>query len=66
MASLTATALTPGEHAQLTHLCNVAGSLGRARLLVAERQICLTVIRDTAPGLSGAALSAAEASCQRF
>jgi hypothetical protein len=66
VASLSVTALTAGERAQLTRLCDVAGTLGRSRLLAAERRICLTVIRETAPGLGAAALAAAEQSCQRF
>jgi hypothetical protein len=66
VASLSVTALTSDEHAQLTRLCNIAGKLGRSRLLAAERRICLTVIRETAPGLRGAALAAADQSCQRF
>jgi hypothetical protein len=66
VASLSVTALTAGERAQLTRLCDVAGTLGRSRLLAAERRICLTVIRETAPGLGAAAPAAAEQSCQRF
>jgi hypothetical protein len=32
----------------------------------AERRICLTVIKDSAPGLGGPAIAAEEQSCNRF
>lgn len=66
VASAGANALTAAERSQLGEVCTLAGSRNRARLRAAERQVCLTVIRDTAPGLSGAAVTAAQESCNRF
>jgi hypothetical protein len=56
-------ALTADEKAQLNHLCDIAGSGNAAQIKAAEKQICVTVIKDSAPGLSGSALTAAEQSC---
>ena len=56
-------ALTADEKAQLNHLCDVAGSGNRAQVRAAEKQICLTVIKDS--GLSGTALTAAQQSCNK-
>ncbi len=61
-----ATSLTSAEQSQLANLCTVAGSGDKARLRSAERRICLSVIKDSAVGLSGPALSAARASCSRL
>jgi cytoskeletal protein RodZ len=62
---LATAALTADEKAQLNHLCDVAGSGNTAQIKAAEKQICLTVIKDSAPGLSGAALAAAQRSCNK-
>jgi hypothetical protein len=61
-----ATALTAAERLQLTNVCTVAGSGDRARLRAAERQVCRTVIKDSAPGLSGPAVTAEEQTCDRL
>ena len=60
-----ATTLTADEKAKLNHLCDLAGTGNTAAIKAAARQICLTVIKDSAPGLSGAALSAADAACNK-
>jgi hypothetical protein len=60
---LSTAALTSDEKAQLNHLCDVAGSGNAAQLRAAEKQICLTVIKDSAAGLPAVALKAAEQSC---
>ena len=57
------TALTADEKAQLNHLCDVAGSGNTAQVKAAEKQICLTVIKDS--GLTGTALTAAQQSCNK-
>ena len=59
------TALTADEKAQLNHLCDVAGSGNTAQVKAAEKQICLTVIKDSAPGLAAPAVKAAQQSCNR-
>ena len=46
--------------------CTLAGSGDRAALAAAEGRICRTVIVDSAPGLSGPAITAAEQSCARL
>ncbi|MGA2007572.1 MAG: hypothetical protein ABSH27_08465 [Solirubrobacteraceae bacterium] len=61
-----AAVLTPAETSQLLALCTLAGSGDRAALAAAERRICRTVIVDSAPGLSGPAITAAEQSCARL
>jgi hypothetical protein len=65
ISKLTPATLTSDEKAQLEKLCNLAGSGNTAQLKAAEKQICLTVIKDSAPGLSGTALAAAEQSCNK-
>jgi hypothetical protein len=65
ITKLAAATLTSDEKAQLSHLCDVAGSGNAAQIRAAEKQICLTVIKDSAPGLSGSALSAAQQSCSK-
>jgi hypothetical protein len=63
---LSTTALTADEKAQLNHLCDIAGSGNAAQIRAAEKQICLTVIKDSAAGfLSGSALKAAQQSCSK-
>jgi len=62
---LASAVLTSDEKAQLNHLCDVAGSGNTAQIKAAEKQICLTVIKDSAPGLSGTALTAAQQSCSK-
>jgi hypothetical protein len=63
---LATAALTSDEKTQLNHLCEVAGSGNAAEIKAAEKQICLTVIKDSAPGLSGSALTVAEQSCSKI
>jgi hypothetical protein len=58
--------LTGAESTQLSRLCLTAATLGRRQLGAAERRICLTVIEDSAPGLSGPAIAAARQSCARY
>jgi hypothetical protein len=58
--------LTTAESSQLSRLCVTAATLGRRQLGAAERRICLTVIEDSAPGLSGPAIIAARQSCARY
>jgi len=58
--------LTTGEKAQLNHLCDVLGTGNATEINAAKKQICLTVIKDSAPGLSGTALSAAQQSCSKL
>jgi hypothetical protein len=65
IGKLATAALTSDEKAQLNHLCDVAGSGNAAQIKAAEKQICLTVIKDSAPGLSGSALTAAQQSCSK-
>jgi hypothetical protein len=65
ISKLATAALTSDEKAQLNHLCDIAGSGNTAQIRAAEKQICLTVIKDSAPGLSGTALSAAQQSCSK-
>jgi len=61
-----ATSLTAAERSQLVGLCTLAGEGNRAKLHAAERRICLTVINDSAPGVTSPALTAARESCNRF
>ena len=63
IGKLPTAALTTDEKTQLYHLCDVAGSGNPAQLKAAEKQICLTVVRDSGVGLPSAALKAAEQSC---
>jgi hypothetical protein len=65
ISKLATAALTSDEKAQLNHLCDVAGSGNATEIKAAEKQICLTVIKDSAPGLSGSALTAAQQSCSK-
>ncbi len=58
--------LTSAERLQLDNVCAVAATGDRARLRAAERRVCLTVLEDSAPGLSGPALTAAKQSCKRL
>jgi hypothetical protein len=59
--------LTSDEKAQLNHLCDVLGSGNVAQIRALEKQICLTVIKDSAAGLlSGSALTAAKQSCSNI
>jgi hypothetical protein len=66
ISKLATATLTSDEKAQLNHLCDVAGSGNAAEIKAAEKQICLTVIKDSAAGfLSGSALKAAQQSCSK-
>lgn len=58
--------LTPAERLQLDNVCTVAATGDRARVRDAEHRVCLTVLRDSAPGLSGPAFRAARQSCNRL
>ena len=60
-----AAVLTGDEQAQLKQLCKAEGSGDVAQINAAKKQICLTVIKDSGAGLSGAALTAAEQSCSK-
>jgi hypothetical protein len=59
--SLTTTTLTTDEKGKLENLCSLAGSGDKAKIQAAEKEICLTVIKDS--GLTGAAATAAGKSC---
>jgi hypothetical protein len=61
-----APSLTAAERSQLVNLCTLAGEGNRAKLRAAERRVCLTVISDSAPGVTGPAITAARESCNRF
>jgi hypothetical protein len=58
--------LTSAERLLLDNVCAVAATGDRARLRAAEHQVCITVLKDSAPGLSGPAVTAAEQSCSRL
>jgi len=58
--------LTSTERLLLDNVCAVAATGDRARLRAAEHQVCITVLKDSAPGLSGPAVTAAEQSCNRL
>jgi hypothetical protein len=58
-------ALTADETAQLNHLCDLERSGNAAQIRVAEKQICLRVIKDSAPGLAAPAVQAAQQSCNK-
>ena len=61
-----AAALTADEQAQLNRVCKAEGSGDLAQIKAAEKQICLTVIKDSTAGfLSGNALKAAQQSCNK-
>jgi hypothetical protein len=47
----------------LNHLCDLAGSGSTAQVAAAQKQICLTVIKDS--GLTGTALTVAQQSCNK-
>jgi hypothetical protein len=61
IANLSATTFTAGERAGLDQLCRVAGSGDQSKVRATERQICLTVVKDS--GLPAAAAQAEAQSC---
>jgi hypothetical protein len=63
IANLSATTFTAPERAGLDHLCDVAGSGDEAKVRATERQICLTVVKDSL--LPAAAAQAEAQSCKR-
>jgi hypothetical protein len=64
IASVAETTLTRAETTALDNLCDIAASGDDARVRAAEREICLTVLRESS-GLPAAAAAAEEQSCNQ-